>query len=264
MTLSLHLIDAFASEPFTGNPAAVVLLDTMRPDRWLQAVATEMKQSETAFILPEADGFALRWFTPTAEVDLCGHATLASAHYLYEENHLHTEAAARFHTRSGLLTARRASDGAITLDFPALASEPIPAPPGLVDALGVTPKEIRQSTYDILCVLREGSEVAALAPDLAAIAALDARGVIVTASSTSGDCDFVSRCFYPALGVPEDPVTGSAHCVLAVYWQERLGRRVFTARQASPRGGTLGCAVVGDRVHLTGRAITTVRGTLFS
>ena len=153
MTLPLHLIDAFASAPFTGNPAAVVLLDAMRPDRWLQAVATEMKQSETAFLLPRDEGFSLRWFTPTAEVDLCGHATLASAHYLYEEGHLSADATARFHTRSGLLTAHRTSDGAVTLDFPALASEPMPAPAGLVAALGVTPKEIRQSTYDILCVL---------------------------------------------------------------------------------------------------------------
>ena len=264
MTLSLHLIDAFASAPFTGNPAAVVLLDTMRPDRWLQAVATEMKQSETAFVLPEADGFSLRWFTPTAEVDLCGHATLASAHYLYEEHHLGMAATARFHTRSGLLTAYRTGDGAVTLDFPALASEPVPAPPGLVEALGVTPIEIRRSTYDWLCVMSAEREVVALAPDLAAIAILDARGVIVTAPSTLDKHDFVSRCFYPALGVPEDPVTGSAHCALAVYWAERLGRQTFTAWQASPRGGTLQCSVVGDRVHLTGRAITTVRGTLLS
>jgi PhzF family phenazine biosynthesis protein len=264
VTLSLHLIDAFASAPFTGNPAAVVLLDTMRPDRWLQAVATEMKQSETAFILPQADGFSLRWFTPTAEVDLCGHATLASAHYLFEENHLGSTAAARFHTRSGVLTAHRSGDGDITLDFPALTSEPIPAPPGLVAALGITPKEIRLSTYDILCVLAEGRDVSALAPDLAAIAALDARGVIVTAPGTSVDHDFVSRCFYPALGVPEDPVTGSAHCALAVYWREQLGRQEFAAWQASRRGGRLRCSVVGDRVHLTGQAITTVRGTLLS
>jgi len=223
-----------------------------------------MKQSETAFVLPEGDGFSLRWFTPTAEVDLCGHATLATAHYLYEEGRLQGEARARFHTRSGLLTAHRSEDGLIVLDFPGLVSTPMEASPALIDALGVTPTEVRQSAYDILCVLEAEREVLELAPDLAAIAKMSARGVIVTARSTSEHHDFVSRCFYPALGVPEDPVTGSAHCALAVYWRNSLGRSEFTALQASSRSGTLRCTVVGDRVQLAGRAITIVRGTLLT
>jgi len=264
MTLPLHLIDAFASGPFTGNPAAVVLLDSVRPDRWMQSVASEMKQSETAFVLPQGDGFSLRWFTPTAEVDLCGHATLASAHFLYKTHRLAAESPARFHTRSGLLTAHRTDDGSIMVDFPGLASAPAVAPAGLIGALGVTPKEVRQSSYDILCVLHDERDVHELAPDLVALARIRARGVIVTATSTSGHHDFVSRCFYPALGVPEDPVTGSAHCALAVYWRNVLGRTEFTAFQASSRGGMVRCAVVGDRVHLTGRAITIVRGTLLA
>ncbi len=236
MTLPLHLIDAFASAPFTGNPAAVVLLDTPRESRWMQSVAMEMKQSETAFLLRELDGFSLRWFTPTAEVDLCGHATLASAHHLYEAHHLDAGDSARFHTRSGLLSAHRADDGAITLDFPALESDPVEAPMGLIGALGVTPAEIRQSTYDLLCVVPDERAVRTLTPDLAAIARLDARGVIVTAKSSSRDHDFVSRCFFPALGVPEDPVTGSAHCALAVYWGGILGRQEALGVPGVPAG----------------------------
>ena len=264
MTFPLHLIDAFASGPFTGNPAAVVLLDAVRPDRWMQSVATEMKQSETAFILPQEDGYSLRWFTPVEEMDLCGHATLASAHFLYETHRLAVEFPARFHTRSGLLTAQRTNDGSIMLDFPGLESTPMVAPAGLLEALGLAPKEVRQSTYDILCVLHDERDVLELAPDLAAIARIRARGVIVTATSTSGHHDFVSRCFYPGTGVPEDPVTGSAHCALAVYWRNVLGRSEFTAFQASSRSGMVRCAVVGDRVQLTGRAVTTVKGTLIA
>lgn len=264
MTLPLHLIDAFASGPFTGNPAAVVLLDAVRPDSWMQSIASEMKQSETAFVLPQEDGYSLRWFTPVEEMDLCGHATLASAHFLYKTRRLAVESPARFHTRSGLLTAQRTEDGSIMLDFPGLASTPIAAPAGLIAALGVTPKEVRQSTYDILCVLHHERDVVELAPDFAALARIRARGVIVTATSTSGHHDFISRCFYPGTGVPEDPVTGSAHCALAVYWRNVLGRSEFSAFQASARSGMVHCAVVGDRVQLTGRAITTVRGTLLA
>jgi PhzF family phenazine biosynthesis protein len=264
MTLPLHLIDAFAAGPFTGNPAAVVLLDGDRSDRWMQSVAMEMNQAETAFLRVRDDGHGLRWFTPTAEVDLCGHATLASAHFLYEEGHLPAATVARFHTRSGLLTAERQADGTITLDFPGLDAVPIHPPPGLIAALGVQPREVLRSTYDLLCILHREAEVEGLAPDLAALARIDARGVIVTALSNSEDHDFTSRCFFPALGVPEDPVTGSAHCALAMYWRDAIGQEAFTARQASPRGGTLRCEISGNRVRLSGRAITTVRGALLA
>ncbi len=264
MTLSLHLIDAFASEPFTGNPAAVVLLDHPRPDTWLQSVAMEMHQSETAFLLPVEDGYSLRWFTPMDEMDLCGHATMASAHYLYQENLLAADAIARFKTRSGLLTAERLADGQIAAEFPALDFAPMRPPTGLDAMLGLTPKEVLRSTYDIICVLHSEDEVINLAPDMAAIARLDARGLVVTALSDREDRDFVSRCFYPGTGVPEDPVTGSAHCALAPYWRDALGEDDFTAFQASPRGGVLRCEIERDRVRLIGRTITTVRGTLLA
>lgn len=264
MSLSLHLIDAFASQPFTGNPAAVVLLDHLRPDAWLQSVAMEMHQSETAFLLPEKDGYSLRWFTPMDEMDLCGHATMASAHYLYEEDLLAANAIAHFRTRSGLLTAERLADGQIAVEFPSLDFAPMRPPAGLDVMLGVTPKEVLRSTYDIICVLHSEDEVINLAPDMAAIARLDARGLVVTAVSNRKDRDFVSRCFYPGTGVPEDPVTGSAHCALAPYWRDALGEEDFTAFQASPRGGVVRCELEGDRVRLIGRAITTVRGTLLA
>lgn len=262
MTLPLHLIDAFADGPFTGNPAAVVLLDAARPEAWMQRVAMEMNQAETAFLLRQEDGFSLRWFTPNKEVDLCGHATLASAHYLWEEQQLATDATARFHTRSGWLAARRDADQWITLDFPAIASRPAAPPANLAAALGVQPREVLRGDNDLLCVVADAAAVRQLTPDLAAIAEWDVRGVLVTAPGDEGGIDFVSRCFFPAYGVPEDPVTGSAHCALASYWAGVLGRDVMVGHQASARGGLVRCRVLGDRVELTGRAVTTVAGTL--
>lgn len=262
MTLPLHLIDAFADGPFTGNPAAVVLLDAARPEAWMQRVAMEMNQAETAFLLRQEDGFSLRWFTPNKEVDLCGHATLASAHYLWEERQLATTATARFHTRSGWLSARRDSDQWITLDFPAITPRPVEPPPNLAAVLGVQPREVLQGTTDLMCVVADAAAVRELAPDLAAMAAWDVRGVLVTAPGDQSGIDFVSRCFFPAYGIPEDPVTGSAHCALASYWSGVLGRDVVVGYQASARGGTVRCRMVGDRVELTGRAVTTVAGTL--
>ena len=256
------MIDAFADGPFTGNPAAVTLLDGPRPDRWMQQVAMEMNQAETAFLLRQEGGFSLRWFTPAAEVDLCGHATLASAHFLWEEDHLATGEPARFHTRSGWLTARRAEDGAITIDLPAIASHTVHRPQSLGAILGAEPTEVLRGDYDLLCVLPDAAAVRALRPDLAAIAKLDCRGVVVTAPGDRDGIDFVSRCFFPALGVPEDPVTGSAHCALAMHWRDVFGRDELVGYQASPRGGVVRCEVVGDRVELTGRAITTLRGHL--
>lgn len=260
--LELHLIDAFADGPFTGNPAAVVLLDAVRTDAWMQRVAMEMNQAETAFLLPQEDGFSLRWFTPGKEVDLCGQATLASAHYLWGEGHLEANALARFHTRSGWLTARRGDDGWITLNFPAIASHRTDPPPDLAAALGAEPREVLRGDFDFLCVMDNAAVVRGLRPDLAAIARWDARGVLVTARGDRDGIDFVSRCFFPAFGVPEDPVTGSAHCALTTYWRGVLGRDEMVGFQASPRGGMVRCAVVGDRVELTGRAVTTLTGVL--
>lgn len=258
----LHLIDAFADGPFTGNPAAVVLLAAARPEDWMQLVALEMNQSETAFLLRQEGGFSLRWFTPNKEVDLCGHATLASAHFLWEAGHLPGDAVARFDTRSGRLTARRNEADWITLDFPAIGSHLTGQPTDLVPALGAEPLEVRRGDYDLLCVLNDAATVRRLRPDLRAIAAWDVRGVLVTAPADRPGVDFVSRCFFPAYGVAEDPVTGSAHCALAPYWRDVLGRDELVGYQASARGGTVRCAVRGDRVELTGRAVTTSTGVL--
>lgn len=260
---ALHLIDAFADGPFTGNPAGVTLLEgTPPPDAWCQAVAMEMNQAETAFITRRADGFGLRWFTPLAEVELCGHATLAAAHFLWDTGALAPDAAAHFHTLSGLLTAVRDDDGWITLDFPAIRSTAEDAPPTVAAALGVPLQAVLRGAFDLLCVVDDAAVVRSLTPDLGAIAQWDVRGVIATAPGDRSDVDFVSRCFFPALGVPEDPVTGSAHCALAPYWASVLGRDILVGEQASRRGGHVRCEVVGDRVRLAGRAITTLRGEL--
>jgi PhzF family phenazine biosynthesis protein len=262
MSLPLHLIDAFADGPFSGNPAAVVLLDAARPDRWMQQVAMEMNQAETAFLRRQEDGFSLRWFTPNKEVDLCGHATLASAHYVWEERHLDTNTTARFHTRSGWLSARRDRDQWITLDFPVITSRPTEPPANLAAVLGVKPQEVLRGDFDLMCVVPDAVTVRQLSPDLAAMAAWDVRGVLVTASGDERGIDFVSRCFFPAYGIPEDPVTGSAHCALASYWGRILGRDEMVGHQASARGGTVRCRLAGGRVELTGRAVTTVVGAL--
>jgi predicted PhzF superfamily epimerase YddE/YHI9 len=252
-------VDAFTAEPFGGNPAAVCILPAPREPEWMQLVAREMNLAETAFLLPRADGFDLRWFTPGVEVDLCGHATLASAHALWEAGQLGPADTARFHTRSGVLTAVQ-RDGLIWLDFPRTPAVPTPAPPGLEEALGATPRWTGRSPFDWLVELDADATVRALAPDLALIARIDARGVIVTARADDGAHDFVSRFFAPAAGIPEDPVTGSAHCALAPFWAERLGKTELVGFQASARGGTVRTRVVGDRVLLGGTAVTVARG----
>ena len=263
LSLPLQLIDAFASAPFTGNPAAVVLLPDARPAEWMQQVAMEMNQAETAFLFRQEGGFSLRWFTPNKEVDLCGHATLASAHALWEHHELAPSAPARFHTRSGWLTARRNADNSITIDLPAIQSRVATPPPGLDAALGTTPLEIFRGDFDLMCVLKDAATVRNLRPDLAAIGSWnDCRGLLVTAPGDVAGVDFVSRCFFPAYGVPEDPVTGSAHCALATYWRGVLGRDELTGYQASSRGGMVRCLVVRDRVELTGHAVTTLTGIL--
>ena len=255
-------VDAFADRAFTGNPAAVCILPAPREEGWMQSVAAEMNLSETAFLHAEEDGWRLRWFTPEVEVALCGHATLATAHVLWEDGHLAEDEVARFHTRSGLLTARRAGEW-IELDFPAKPILDAPAPDGLAEALGVEPVYVGRSHFDVLVEVASEAEVRALKPDFGRLAAVEARGVIVTARADGGaGYDFVSRFFAPRVGVAEDPVTGSAHCVLAPYWASKLGRDELVGFQASRRGGTVRVRAAGDRVHLGGRAITILRGEL--
>ena len=259
--MRLLQIDAFTDQPFRGNPAAVCLLDGEREPAWMQRVAAEMNLSETAFLLRRDDGYSLRWFTPTVEVDLCGHATLASAHALWHEGLLDVAETARFHTRSGLLTAVRDGEW-IVLDFPAKEERSIDAPEGLLDALGAAPTHIGANVFDYLVEVASEEEVRGLAPDHARLRKLPVRGVIVTARATTPAYDFVSRFFAPGSGIDEDPVTGSAHCALTPYWSRKLRKTELVAYQASPRGGTLRVALRGDRVSLAGRAVTVLRGEL--
>jgi len=225
-------------------------------------VAREMNLAETAFLVPRQDGYDLRWFTPAVEVDLCGHATLASAHVLWEDGRLRSNEQARFHTRSGLLTADK-NDGWIELDFPATPAAAAPPPSGLVDALGAKPTFVGRSKFDYLIEVEHEDAVRRLTPDLTAVSRVEARGVIVTSRSDgTTKYDFVSRFFAPQSGVPEDPVTGSAHCALAPYWSAKLGKKELTAYQASPRGGELRLRLVADRVKIGGQAVTVLRGEL--
>lgn len=254
-------VNAFTGEPFRGNPAGVVPLERERGDAWMQAVALEMNLSETAFLRPREDGFSLRWFTPSVEVDLCGHATLASAHTLWETGRVDGSEAIRFHTRSGLLTATRDGEW-IELDFPATPPAATDPPPGLLEALGVPAVEVGRSRFDYLVRVASAEVVRALRPDIGRLREVEARGVIVTAESDDGEHDFVSRFFAPNAGVDEDPVTGSAHCCLSPFWTERLGRESLVGYQASARGGTVRVRLTGDRVRLRGRAVTVMRGEL--
>jgi len=262
---ALFHVDAFAEGPFTGNPAAVCVLtdDFSASDEWMRAIAGEMNLSETAFVRPRDDGdWDLRWFTPRVEVDLCGHATLATAHVLWTEDSTDAEIL-RFHTRSGVLTATR-TDELVELDFPALANTPLDPPDALAAALGVEPVAAARNVHDLLVEVVDAAAVRSLMPDLDAVAAIDARAIVVTARSDDARYDFVSRCFGPRVGIDEDPATGSAHCALATYWAERLGRTEFRAYQASARGGTLLVTLEGDRVRLGGTAVTISRGELIA
>ncbi len=257
-------VDAFASEAFRGNPAAVCVLPEAAAEAWMGSVAREMNLSETAFVVPRGNGdFDLRWFTPAAEVDLCGHATLASAHVLWSEGHLAPGREARFHTRSGLLTARQDGEW-IEMDFPAEAPTEATPPEGLLPVLGLDPHAVTwtgRNRMDWLVVLDSRDEVRAVEPDFGRLRRVQARGVIVSAPG-DGEHDFVSRFFAPAVGVDEDPVTGSAHCCLTPYWADRLGRDTMRAWQDSARGGEVKVRLVGDRVRLAGRAVTVLRGEL--
>ena len=261
MGLTIVQVDAFTSTPYAGNPAAVCVLPMARDERWMRDVAREMNLSETAFLLAEDDGYRLRWFTPAVEVALCGHATLASAHVLWQDGHLATGAPARFHTKSGLLTAEQRGDW-IELDFPATHAAPSPLPPGLAEALGVTPRWSGRCKFDYLLEVESEATVRALAPDFTSLKRVEARGVMVTSRAATPGYDFVSRFFAPRVGVDEDPVTGSAHCALTPFWSERLQRSEMTAFQASRRGGVLRVRLAGDRVGLGGQAVTVLRGEL--
>jgi PhzF family phenazine biosynthesis protein len=254
-------VDAFTRESFGGNPAAVFLLPSERDAEWMQRVAREMNQANTAFLVPRADEFDLRWFTPAVEVDLCGHATLASAHMLWQSGALAPEATARFRTRSGLLTARR-DQGRIWLDLPAGPVHPEPTPAELAGALGAEPVAVWRTPFDLLVELHDEPAVRSLRPDPSRLSMFPTRGVIVTAAASGAEYDFVTRFFAPRIGIPEDPVTGSAHCALGPFWGARLGRTELTARQVSARGGTLWIRLAGDRVQLGGYAVTVLRGEL--
>ena len=261
MVTRIFQVDAFARIRFSGNPAAVCLLSEPRDEGWMQNVAQEMNLSETAFLVGQVDGFSLRWFTPKVEVELCGHATLASAHVLWEVGELPLGETARFHTLSGLLTAERRGEE-IELNFPATPPVPADAPASLIDALGIRPKYVGMSRFDYLIELDSEADVRSLKPDFAMLKELGVRGVMVTSVSVSREYDFVSRFFAPGVGVDEDPVTGSAHCCLGPYWSKRLKKGEMLAYQASARGGEVRVRVAGSRVYLGGRAVTVLRGEL--
>lgn len=255
-------VDAFTKRPFGGNPAAVCWLEAEADPRWMQSVASEMNLSETAFARKstETDGYELRWFTPTTEVDLCGHATLATAHALWTAGVVPDDTL-RFHSRSGELTCTRSGDF-IELDFPATPAVTALPPPELLEGLGVQPVSVGKSRFDYLVVLESAGAVRALRPDCRRLSDVSARGVIVTAAADELPFDFVSRFFAPNVGVDEDPVCGSAHCCLAPFWGDRLGKTEMWAYQASARGGTLRLRLAGDRVILGGQAVTVWHGEL--
>jgi len=261
MALRITQVDAFTSRPFRGNPAAVVVLPEARSAQWMQALAQEMNLSETAFLVARDDGHDLRWFTPTVEVDLCGHATLASAHVLWEDGLLRSGETARFHTRSGLLMARHQEDW-IYIDLPANEAQPSEAPPELIEALDVTPIYVGRNRFDYLVEVESEAIVRDLQPDFAALKQIGVRGIIVTSRATTAPYDFVSRFFAPGSGIDEDPVTGSAHSCLGPFWGPRIGKERLLAYQASPRGGVIKVENQGERVVLGGQAVTVFVGEL--
>lgn len=257
MIIPLYHVDAFTEHPFEGNPAAVCPLEMWPPDALLQKIARENNLSETAFFVPAGDGFELRWFTPKVEVELCGHATLATAHLLLHRLEPGRDRVA-FSTRSGRLEVARDGD-LLAMDFPAYPPEPVDAPAGLFDALGHDAEAVLRGNY-LMVVVRSEWAVRALEPDFAAMDRASINEAIVTARGS--DCDFVSRFFAPGFGVPEDPVTGSAHCSLVPYWAHRLGRTRLQARQVSQRGGELACELRGNRVSIAGRAVMYLEGEI--
>jgi len=261
MSATIFKVDSFAERPFTGNPAAVCILSGPREEAWMQNVAREMNLAETAFLRAREDGFDLRWFTPVVEVELCGHATLASAHVLWEAGVLASKDEARFHTKSGLLTAVKRGD-MIELDFPARPVERASVPAGLAEALGIEPRYVGRNMDDYLIEVESEEIVRNVNPDFARLRKVRVRGVIVTAAATTKGFDFVSRFFAPAMGIDEDPVTGAAHCFLGPYWSGALRKREFIAYQVSARGGVVHVRLAGDRVRLGGHAVTILHGAL--
>ena len=261
MSFPLFQVDAFADAPFSGNPAAVCVLPAEADAGWMRRVAAEMNLSETAFLTRRGDGWGLRWFTPASEVDLCGHATLAGAHVLWEEGRLDPGETAIFHTRSGVLTCERREEW-IEMNFPAVREAPADPPDGLAEALGFAPRYVGKNEFDYLLEADSEAAVRALAPDFGLLGRIPMRGCMVTVRADDPAYDFVSRFFAPALGVDEDPVTGSAHCCLGPFWAARLRGKELAAWQASARGGAVRVGILGDRVVLGGRAVTVMRGDL--
>lgn len=258
--MKIYQVDAFSDKPFKGNPAAVCILKESPPEKWMQDVASEMNLAETAFLVPMNNGYKLRWFTPNSEVDLCGHATLASAHVLWEKGYLRKGQEANFHTRSGLLTAQIVENW-IQLNFPTTQEEKTDVPAELIEALKIDSIYAGKSIFDYLIEVESEDIVKNMAPDFTKLLKVPMRGVIVTAKSI--DYDFVSRFFAPEVGIFEDPVTGSAHCCLGPYWSKKLGKDKLIAYQASERGGVLKVQVNGDRVLISGKAVTVMEGDLF-
>jgi PhzF family phenazine biosynthesis protein len=264
MPIRIVQVDAFTNRPFAGNPAAVCVLPEQKPEQWLRDVAMEMNLSETAFLWPRNGEFDLRWLTPAIEVDLCGHATVASAHVLWEDGHLPEGRQARFHTRSGLLTADRKGEW-IELNFPAKIAAQIDDLPELLSGLGVKQARfVGKSAFDYYVEIESEEAVRAVSPNFSALRKFSVRGVIVTAQSSSAEFDFVSRFFAPGAGVDEDPVTGSAHTALGPYWGEKLGKTEMTGYQASARGGVVRVTLAGERVLLGGQAVTVMTGELLA
>ena len=261
MVVPVIQVDAFTDKPFSGNPAAVCILTETRSQRWMQDVAREMNLSETAFLQPQEDGFDLRWYTPCVEVELCGHATLASAQVLWEMGYLTPSSQARFHTASGLLAAQRKGDW-IELDFPVEREQPTAAPQGLAEALGVSPLYVGKNRFDYLVEIESEEILRELKPNWALLAEVPCRGVIVTSRTTSREYDFVSRFFAPRSGILEDPVTGSAHCCLGPFWSARIGKNELVGYQASARGGVVRIRLGESRIYLSGQAVIVMRGEM--
>ncbi|MBW2409539.1 MAG: PhzF family phenazine biosynthesis protein [Deltaproteobacteria bacterium] len=262
MGQEIYQVDAFTATPFKGNPAAVCILPRAGDEGWMQNLATEMNLSETAFLVQQDDGYNLRWFTPAVEVDLCGHATLASAHILWETGLLAEDQEARFFTHSGLLTAERRGDW-IQLDFPSEPESVSEAPDNLGEALGASATYVGKNRFDYLVEVESEDLVRNLTPDFQLLSSISSRGFMVTSRSEANEFDFISRFFAPAFGINEDPVTGSAHCCLGPYWAKKLDKTELTAYQASPRGGIVRVRVSPERVYLLGKAVTVMRGELY-
>jgi PhzF family phenazine biosynthesis protein len=262
MGLMIYQVDAFTDKPFRGNPAGVCVLKETANETWMQLVAREMNLSETAFLVPVEDGFNLRWFTPVAEVELCGHGTLASAHLLYESGILQVDEQVCFHTLSGVLKAAKVGDF-IELDFPSTPAKACESPPGLLEALGAEAIFVGKNKFDYLVEVDQKADLRCLEPDFGALKELGTRGVMVTSISDVPEYDFISRFFAPGVGIDEDPVTGSAHTCLGPYWQTKLGKDEMVAYQASARGGVVHVRVAPDRVYLQGQAVTVFKAEMY-